>query len=74
MTRIRSHAIARPSGGVPPVFHQPAHEWSSLEIVNSRSDLSQHSVAVEDLLARHVDVQWYEGVAVVQGVCRQLLA
>ena len=36
--------------------------------------MSQDSVRVDDLPARHVDVQWYEGLAVVQGVCRQLLA
>jgi hypothetical protein len=36
--------------------------------------MSQDSVKVDDLVARHVDVQWYEGVAVVQGVCRQLLS
>jgi len=35
--------------------------------------MPQDSVRIADLLARHVDVQWYEGVAVVQGVCRQLL-
>ena len=36
--------------------------------------MSQDSVGVDDLLVRHVDAQWYEGVAVVQGVCRRLLA
>src|SRR5262245_423896 len=35
--------------------------------------MAQDSIRVDDLLARQVDVQWYEGVAVVQGVCRQLL-
>ena len=26
------------------------------------------------MLARHVDVQWFEGVAILQAICRQLLA
>ena len=36
--------------------------------------MSQESVGVDDLLARHVGVPRYEGLAVVQGVCRRLLA
>ena len=36
--------------------------------------MSQDSVGVDDLLGRHVGVPRYEGLAVVQGVCRQLLA
>ncbi len=36
--------------------------------------MSKDSVAADSLLARQVDDRWSEGVAVVQGVCRQLLA
>ena len=35
---------------------------------------SYYRVSLEDLLGRNLNVQWFEGVAVVQGVCRQVLA
>ena len=35
--------------------------------------MSQHLIRLEDVLARGVDVQWYEGVAIVQAVCREVL-
>ena len=31
-------------------------------------------IRLDDLLKRNVDVQWFEGVAIVQSLCRQLLA
>src|SRR5262245_32889226 len=37
-------------------------------------DMSATQIRLDELLARDVDVQWYEGVAIVQAVCRQLLA
>jgi hypothetical protein len=36
--------------------------------------MSINQVRLDELLARQVDVQWYEGVAIVQAICRQLLA
>jgi hypothetical protein len=36
--------------------------------------MAAKQVRLDELLARHVDVQWYEGVAIVQATCRQLLA
>jgi hypothetical protein len=36
--------------------------------------MSTNQLRLADLLARQVDVQWFEGVAIVQAVCRQLLA
>src|SRR5688572_8668055 len=36
--------------------------------------MTELQIRLDDLLARHVDVQWYEGVAIVNAVCRQLLA
>lgn len=35
---------------------------------------SYYRIALDDLLGRDLTVQWFEGVAIVQGVCRQLLA
>ena len=35
---------------------------------------SYYRVSLEDLLGRGLNVQWYEGVAIVQGVCQQILA
>lgn len=35
---------------------------------------SYYRIALDDLLGRNLTVQWFEGVAIVQGVCRQLLA
>ena len=34
----------------------------------------QNHIRLDDLLARDVGARWFEGVAVVQLVCRQLLA
>jgi hypothetical protein len=36
--------------------------------------MAANQVRLDELLARQVDVQWYEGVAIVQAICRQLLA
>ena len=36
--------------------------------------MSAHQIRLDELLARDVDVQWFEGVAIVQAICRQLLA
>ena len=36
--------------------------------------MSTNQIRLDELLARQVDVQWYEGVAIVQAVCHQLLA
>jgi hypothetical protein len=36
--------------------------------------MSTNQIQLDELLARQVDVQWYEGVAIVQAICRQLLA
>ena len=36
--------------------------------------MSINQIRLDELLARQVDVQWYEGVAIVQAICRQLLA
>ena len=36
--------------------------------------MSPNRIRLDELLARQVDVQWFEGVAVVQAICRQLLA
>jgi hypothetical protein len=36
--------------------------------------MSANRIPLDELLARQVDVQWFEGVAVVQAICRQLLA
>jgi hypothetical protein len=36
--------------------------------------MMQHHIRLDDLLARDVGARWFEGVAVVQLVCRQLLA
>jgi hypothetical protein len=36
--------------------------------------MSTKQIRLDELLARQVDVQWYEGVAIVQAICRQLLA
>ena len=36
--------------------------------------MSINQLRLDELLARQVDVQWYEGVAIVQAICRQLLA
>jgi len=35
--------------------------------------MSTNQIRLDELLARQVDVQWYEGVAIVQAVCHQLL-
>ena len=35
--------------------------------------MSTNQIRLDELLARQLDVQWYEGVAIVQAVCRQLL-
>lgn len=34
----------------------------------------QHQMRVDELLARSVNVQWFEGVALVQSVCREIIA
>jgi hypothetical protein len=36
--------------------------------------MAANQVRLDELLARQVDVQWFEGVAIVQAICRQLLA
>ena len=36
--------------------------------------MSTNQIRLDELLARHVDVQWFEGVAILQAICRQLLA
>ena len=36
--------------------------------------MSVTQIRLDELLARQVDVQWYEGVAIVQAICRQILA
>jgi hypothetical protein len=36
--------------------------------------MAANQVRLDELLARQVDVQWYEGVAIVQAICRQLPA
>jgi hypothetical protein len=36
--------------------------------------MSTNQIRLNELLARQVDVQWYEGIAIVQAICRQLLA
>lgn len=36
--------------------------------------MSTNQIRLDELLARNVDVQWFEGVAIVQAICRQLLA
>jgi len=36
--------------------------------------MSTNQIQLDQLLGRQVDVQWYEGVAIVQAICRQLLA
>jgi hypothetical protein len=36
--------------------------------------MAANQIRLDELLARQVDVQWYEGVAIVQAICRQLLA
>jgi hypothetical protein len=36
--------------------------------------MSANQIRLDELLARNVDVQWFEGVAIVQATCRQLLA
>jgi hypothetical protein len=33
----------------------------------------QNHIRLDDLLARHAGAQWFEGIAIVQTVCRQLL-
>lgn len=35
---------------------------------------SYYRIALDDLLGRELTVQWFEGVAIVQGACRQMLA
>jgi hypothetical protein len=35
--------------------------------------MAANQVRLDELLARQVDVQWFEGVAIVQTICRQLL-
>src|SRR4030095_9566436 len=37
-------------------------------------DMSTNQIRLDELLARQVEVQWYEGVAIVQALCHQLLA
>ena len=36
--------------------------------------MAQDQIRLDDLLARDVSVQWFEGVALVQALCRQLSA
>jgi hypothetical protein len=36
--------------------------------------MSTNQIRLDELLARQVEVQWYEGVAIVQAICNQLLA
>lgn len=36
--------------------------------------MSTNQIRLDELLARQVEVQWYEGVAIVQAICHQLLA
>ena len=36
--------------------------------------MSHDQIRLDDLLARDVSVQWFEGVALVQALCRQLSA
>ena len=36
--------------------------------------MSTNQIRLDELLARNVDVQWFEGVAILQAICRQLLA
>jgi len=36
--------------------------------------MAANQVRLDELLARQVDVQWFEGVAIVQAICRHLLA
>ena len=36
--------------------------------------MAANQMRLDELLARQVDVQWFEGVAIVQAICRQLLA
>jgi len=38
------------------------------------AQMLQNHIRLDDLLARQVGARWFEGVAVVQSVCRQLLA
>ena len=36
--------------------------------------MSADQIQLDELLARHVEVQWFEGVAIVQAICRELMA
>jgi hypothetical protein len=36
--------------------------------------MTLNQIRLDDLLARDLDVQWFEGVALVQAVCRQVMA
>ncbi len=36
--------------------------------------MSANQIQLDELLARHVEVQWFEGVAIVQAICRELMA
>ena len=35
---------------------------------------SYYRIGLDDLLGRDLTVQWFEGVAIIQEVCRQILA
>jgi hypothetical protein len=53
------------------VFPQPE---SVLARAFNEEGMAANQVRLDELLARQVDVQWFEGVAIVQAICRQLLA
>src|SRR5688500_14453415 len=42
--------------------------------MNRKGSMLDDCIRLDDLLKRNVDVQWFEGVAIVQSLCRQLLA